>query len=176
MAVACRDEDDYHYIKPLPNLDYKIVCGNSLSAVEEDLQPQLFQELEQLKDGYFDETDPEKKHSKKRDIDAKIAQLTNDNDSFDYEIYFSEIFRASDKREKGFDIVIGIPPYVRQERITEYKEDFRVLFPDVYAGTADLYVYFFAQGLRILRENGVLTFISPNKFLRAGYGENLRNT
>jgi adenine-specific DNA-methyltransferase len=37
-----------------------------------------------------------------------------------------------------------------------------------------LYVYFFAKGLQILRENGVLTFISPNKFLRAGYGENLR--
>lgn len=169
------DEDDYHHIKPLPNLDYKIVCGNSLSAVEKDLfNLHLFQELEQLKNVFFDETNPDKKRVIKRTIDEKIKQLTNDNDDFDFEIYFSEIFRASNKLEKGFDVVIGNPPYVRQERIKEYKEDFRSLFPDVYAGTADLYVYFFAQGLRILRENGVLTFISPNKFLRAGYGENLR--
>ena len=169
------DEDDYHHIKPLPNLDYKIVCGNSLSAVEKDLfNLHLFQELEQLKNAFFDETNPEKKLVTKREIDEKIKQLTNNNGDFDFEIYFSEIFRASTKQGKGFDVVIGNPPYVRQERIKEYKEDFRSLFPDVYAGTADLYVYFFAQGLHILRENGVLTFISPNKFLRAGYGENLR--
>jgi len=49
-----------------------------------------------------------------------------------------------------------------------------VLFPDVYSGVADLYVYFYAQSLKLLRENGVLTFISSNKFLRAGYGKNLR--
>jgi len=165
------DEDDYHHIKPLPNLDYKIVCGNSLLSVKKNLfNLDLFQTLEQLKTAYFNETNPTKKLDQRAEIDAIIAKLTGDHSQFDMQIYFSEVFHSN----KGFDVVIGNPPYVRQERITEYKQDFRILFPDVYAGTADLYVYFFAQGLRILREDGVLTFISPNKFLRAGYGENLR--
>jgi type I restriction-modification system DNA methylase subunit len=170
------DEDNYQHIKPLPNLDYKIICGNSLSAVEKNLfNLHLFQELEQLKDEYFDETDPDKKHSKKRDIDQKIAQLTNNNDSFDYEIYFSEVFpQKLDKSQRGFDVVIANPPYIRHERIKEFKDDLRRLYPEVYVGTADLYVYFFAQGLRILKEQGVLTFITPNKFLLASYGKNLR--
>jgi type I restriction-modification system DNA methylase subunit len=170
------DEDDYHHIKPLPNLDYKIICGNSLSAVDKNIfNYHLFQELEQLKDEYFDETDPDKKRSKKRDIDEKIAQLTNNNDNFDFEIYFSEVFpQKQDKSRRGFDVVIANPPYIRHERIKEYKNDLERLYPEVYTGTSDLYVYFFAQGLRILKTEGVLTFITPNKFLLASYGKKLR--
>ena len=80
------------------------------------------------------------------------------------------MFRAQD----GFDVVIGNPPYVRQELIREHKPALNAHFPEVYQGTADLYVYFYAKGLRLLRANGVLVYISSNKFMRAGYGERLR--
>ncbi|MBL1211707.1 Eco57I restriction-modification methylase domain-containing protein, partial [Geminocystis sp. GBBB08] len=46
---------------------------------------------------------------------------------------------------------------------------------ECYTGTADLYVYFYEQGLRLLKENGYLSYISSNKYFRAGYGEKLRN-
>ena len=54
------------------------------------------------------------------------------------------------------------------------KQALKAHFPEVYQGTADLYVYFYAKGLRLLRPNGVLVYISSNKFMRAGYGERLR--
>lgn len=77
-------------------------------------------------------------------------------------------------REGGFDIVIANPPYVRQELISDQKPDLKLAFPQVYDGVADLYVYFYARGLDLLRPGGMLAFISSNKFMRAGYGQNLR--
>ena len=56
------DEEDVKQIKPLPNLIYKIVTGNSLLGVEKNLfNEQLFRRLEELKPRYFDETDKQKK-------------------------------------------------------------------------------------------------------------------
>lgn len=165
------DEDDYHSIKPLPNLGYKIVCGNSLLSVQKDLfNHHLFTRIEELKEQYFVETSRPAKQAQSREIDSLIGQLTHAAGQFDYEVWFSEVFRAQD----GFDVVIGNPPYVRQELIREHKPALKAHFPEVYQGTADLYVYFYAKGLRLLRANGVLVYISSNKFMRAGYGERLR--
>lgn len=75
----------------------------------------------------------------------------------------------------GFDIVLTNPPYVRQELLDgELKEVLKRRYPQVYRGTADLYVYFYARALHLLREGGVGSFISSNKWLRAGYGKKLR--
>jgi len=74
----------------------------------------------------------------------------------------------------GFDIVLANPPYVRMELIKEQKAEFRQAYPEVYDGRADLYVYFYARGLDLLRPGGVLAYISSNKFMRARYGGGLR--
>lgn len=74
----------------------------------------------------------------------------------------------------GFDIVIGNPPYVRQEEIKELKPVIQAQGYTCYTGTADLYVYFFERALQLLRTGGVLSFITSNKYLRAAYGERLR--
>jgi hypothetical protein len=70
--------------------------------------------------------------------------------------------------------VIGNPPYVRHERIRDQKPALKEAHPQVYRGTADLYVYFYSQGLNILHPRGFLAFITSNKFMRAGYGKKLR--
>lgn len=72
-----------------------------------------------------------------------------------------------------FDVVIGNPPYVRQERIKDQKPFLKKIY-EIYNGTADLYVYFYELGIKNLKENGYLGFICSNKFFRAKYGENLR--
>ena len=54
------DEDDFKTIKPLPNLDYKIVCGDSLSSVNILFHHAELKELERLKGKYFEETKSEK--------------------------------------------------------------------------------------------------------------------
>ena len=66
-----------------------------------------------------------------------------------WQLEFSEVFQ-----EGGFDIVIGNPPYVRQELIIPIKPALRALFPEVYTGTADLYIYFYKRGCELLRGAG----------------------
>jgi hypothetical protein len=76
----------------------------------------------------------------------------------------------------GFNIVIGNPPYIRQEMLdSDYKTKLKENYPKVFTGTADLLVYFFAVAHRYLCSNGTLALITSNKWLRAGYGEKLRN-
>jgi adenine-specific DNA-methyltransferase len=87
--------------------------------------------------------------------------------------------------EGVFDIVIGNPPYVRQEQLRNVnvigsdgrprplKDALKDLY-ECYTGTADLYVYFFERALQLLRVGGVLSFITSNKYMRAAYGEKLR--
>ena len=74
----------------------------------------------------------------------------------------------------GFDVVIGNPPYVRQEKIKEFKPTLKTQY-DCYTGMADLYVYFYERGFQLLRDNGILSYISSNKYFRAAYGVKLRN-
>src|SRR6266487_4310582 len=91
---------------------------------------------------------------------------------FLYRLHFASVFEEKD----GFDIVIANPPYVRHERVPpETLRTLRAAYPEVQHGMADLYVYFYARALQLLHESGTLTFISSNKFFRAGYGKSLRD-
>ncbi|OGP55632.1 MAG: hypothetical protein A2162_08700 [Deltaproteobacteria bacterium RBG_13_52_11b] len=89
---------------------------------------------------------------------------------FLWKFHFAEVFRE----KGGFDVVIANPPYVRQESIKEFKPQLKQAFGAFYCGTADLYTYFYKRGLEILMPAGHLSFIAPNKFMRAGYGKNTR--
>ncbi|MBX0313229.1 MAG: Eco57I restriction-modification methylase domain-containing protein, partial [Sulfurihydrogenibium sp.] len=74
----------------------------------------------------------------------------------------------------GFDIVIGNPPYVRQEKIKPIKPILQKQNYEVFTSTADLYVYFYEKGYHLLKEYGILAYITSNKWMRAKYGEKLR--
>ncbi|MFD3005204.1 Eco57I restriction-modification methylase domain-containing protein [Thermus tengchongensis] len=101
--------------------------------------------------------------------------LAQERRFFHWEFEFPEVFFSSERRHNpGFDAVIGNPPYVRQEQIAPNKPFLEKAFESVYSGSADLYVYFFARGLSVLREGGRLGFISSRQFTRAAYGEGLR--
>jgi len=113
------DEEDVKQIKPLPNLFYKVVSGDSLLRVEKTLfNEKLFQRIEQLKPAYFDESNTSKKLQLRHEIDELIHQLTNDHETFDFDIYFSEVFH----RGGGFDVIIGNPPWVSNDSIEEARK------------------------------------------------------
>ncbi len=76
-------------------------------------------------------------------------------------------------QEGGFDVIIGNPPYVRQETISQHKEYLSMNYK-VYHPAADLYTYFIERGVSLLREGGYMGIIVSNKWLRATYGEKLR--
>lgn len=166
------DEEDIKKIKPLPNLDYKVVCGNSLESVEARLEhSKAFMELETLKKRYFDETIPGQKGKEKARIEELIRSLTGNKARFDYKIFFSEAF----DHKGGFDVVIANPPYVHSGSIKEFKQNLVREFPKFFYSSADLYTYFYKRGIEVLKPGGHLCFISSNKFMRAGYGKNTRD-
>jgi type I restriction-modification system DNA methylase subunit len=155
------DEEDVKQIKPLPNLDYKIVSGNSLLCVEKDLfNLQLFQKLEELKTRYFDQTDHAEKSSIRTQINHIINQLTNGRAAFDFEIYYSEVFHA----KRGFDVVIMNPPYG-----AEFSEDENKYLKNKYDHIVERirnsFLYFMGLGYDIARHGGIVSTIEPNEFL-----------
>ena len=153
---------------------------------------QIFEKLERKKREFFDVCGPVQKQ-KLRDeikeikwqfIEARLRSIgrkdlidkireykyRDDKPFFVWELEFSEIFKGENP---GFDIVIGNPPYVRNEKIKDIKPYLETHYK-TYQGNADLYVYFFEKGLKILKDNGIFAFICSNKFAKAKYGEKLR--
>ena len=165
------DEDDIKNIKPLPNLDYKVVCGNSLLGVEKNLfNLNSFNELEKLKPLFFNETNPTKKQEYKAKINDMIGKITNGHREFDFEVYFSEVFHV----KGGFDVVIANPPYVRVDKIpVQQKYQLKKIFKTC-VGKYDLYYLFIEKAINLLKDNGNLIFITPNKYCAATSGNVLR--
>jgi len=109
---------------------------------------------------------------------AEAVNFAREHHFFHWEFEFPEVFfpPAGTPRHynPGFDAVVGNPPYVRQEQLSENKEFFKKAYANVWAGKADLYTYFFARAFGILRENGRFGYISSRQFVKAEYGEGLR--
>ena len=94
--------------------------------------------------------------------------------AFDWQREFPQVFERG-----GFDVVIGNPPYVNAIEIKKSytPEAFNFIKKNYQTakGTVDLYIYFFERGLSLLKKNGVLAYITPNRYLSASYGAALRN-
>jgi len=132
--------------------------------------------------------------------DAKVALRQATGSPFVWTVAFVDIFGGEDQ---GFDIVVGNPPYVRQEKIAdpqgpdeqsaaarrEYK---RKLQRSVYAAypeyfgrdpgsprvtlglRSDLYIYFYFHALSLLNSQGAFCFVTSNSWLDVGYGTELQ--
>ena len=154
------DEEDVKQIKPLPNLFYKIVSGDSLLRVEKTLfNEKLFQRIEKLKPTYFDESDSDKKQLLRREIDDLIHKLTDGHETFDFEIFFSEVFHGSG----GFGVVIGNPPWVSNDSIPEtQKAKLRSLYSYSVQSRFDLSCPFVELSLqRLMGKKAAGAFVLP---------------
>ncbi len=142
----------------------------------------------------------EKINSKLRELEAERNAIRNTLlgrlavQPFLWEIDFAEVFYPADDSPGGFDIVIGNPPYVRNEEIVPldvsaesltrevkqaYKEKLyrsvQLLWGSLPLDRAcDYYVYFYFSGLSLLREGGVFCFINSNSWLDVEYGAPLQ--
>ncbi|EHC7692479.1 Eco57I restriction-modification methylase domain-containing protein [Campylobacter jejuni] len=245
------DDENYHDLKTLPNIDINIKCGNSLVSYFEtgkslNHYPNIKERINKYKrivkdykEGFYTDkshinqeiknlkisfknfcfadkfkkemksfNDKCEKYSKKYgnflavddenlkffvsanltlfDFDEKeaIKEFANlkkeydnifnleSNHPFEWRFEFPEIL-DDDGNFKGFDLIIGNPPYIRQEELKELKPHLAKNYK-VYKGTSDIYTYFYELGFNVLKENGILSFITSNKYTRAGYGEALR--
>ena len=164
----------------LPTLDNNIKDGNSLIDIDY-YDGQLFETERIIKPfswkrafpEVFNIKRPEPIHELRYHL-KKVENLQKDADIL-VDKYNNNL---EDREEKytidpGFDVVIGNPPYVRQELLSGQKNYFETHYR-VYHGTADLYSYFIEKGIRLLGHNGVLGIIVANKWMRSNYGEPLR--
>ncbi len=169
------DEEEREKIQPLPNLDYKIVCGNSLLGFP--YTPKGLEKIEQLKLKFFEETRPRVKEQLRGEIDEAIKKLLANTEKslgykvdFDFKIFFSEVFHE----KKGFDVVIANPPYLQVQKMDgSEKERLRKLFI-TFSKSGDIYCLFYERAVQVLKSDGVLTFITSNSWLRTKYGRLLR--
>ncbi|MBT0821667.1 DUF7149 domain-containing protein [Campylobacter lari] len=119
----------------------------------------------------FDESAAKKEFKKLKKLYESIFDLESAN-PFEWRFEFSEVLDEGGSFQ-GFDLIIGNPPYIRQEDIKELKPNLAKNYK-VYKGTSDIYTYFYELRFNVLKQNGVLSFITSNKYTRAGYGEALR--
>jgi hypothetical protein len=184
---------------PLPNLDFKIERGDALAspAPQDIFQRPAVEAFRDKKAAYLRAHGEEKVLLKTEleQIRADLAvwqQVDKAGHGFNWAVEFAEVFLPTNADATitgefnlgqelaptalagGFDIVVANPPYVRMELIKPQKPMLRKRFPHVHAERADLYIYFYARAHELLRPGGVAAFISSNKWLRAGYGEALR--
>lgn len=78
---------------------------------------------------------------------------------------------------KGFDLVIGNPPYLRIQGIREVNPDFADELVEKYksaTGSFDLYVTFVERGLQIINGSGIVNYIMPVKWTNSAFGKGLR--
>lgn len=91
------------------------------------------------------------------------------NKSFNWNTEFEDIISKG-----GFDIVVGNPPYVRQEEIDPDEKTYLKNNFDCCSDSTNLYVAFFERSINLLKENGIFSFICSNKFATVDYGKELR--
>ncbi len=169
------------------------VSVNSQTTIFQAGVDTLISELIRLQDKLFFT----KEHEDKTEIKAGIQQiynqiieeqlqgsseliaeyrLTNELSSKPFilwQLYFPRVFRDN----KGFDIVIGNPPYVDSEVMTKTMPEMREWYTKRFKcakGNWDLFVLFIEHGIDMLTQAGVISFIVPNKLISAPYTEALR--
>ncbi len=135
---------------------------------------------------FFEITKKEQAQLDKRvkELKNKIKKLTNEIegiknnkvflDAFEWRIEFPEVLDDAGCFV-GFDCVIGNPPYIQLQKMGSYADTLHGMGYKTYERTGDIYCLFYEMGLELLKPNAMLSFITSNKWMRAGYGKSLRN-
>lgn len=221
-------DSDNDNVKPLPNLDFNFMIGNSLvdefegmklfneSLLNDEIlskelqkkktyqQMSLMRGTEEIKSDilkeifskqaeYFKEKDSQNKKLLKKEIEelensliiftletngqiSKLEEIEKGRRErrkpyFLWKLEFAKVF----KENRGFDIVIGNPPYVGEKGNKElFYPIMKSSLGQFYMGRGDLFYFFFHLGLNLLKEKGKLAYITTNYYLTADGALNLR--
>ena len=194
-------EENYGY-NPLPNLETKFVAANTLigKAKEEEILSfakidEITKKLGEIRKVHFSaKTAQEKKENREQDekLRKELSKLLEEEqvyspedakqlaawNPYDQSAPASSFFDAEWMFgvKDGFDVVIGNPPYVQLQgdggKLAKIYENQKFA---AFAKTGDIYCLFYEKGFNLLNTKGLLCFITSNKWMRAGYGEKLRD-
>ena len=185
-------------IKPLPNLETRFITAHTLIGFQEqrtltsNKARDLEQELRDNRERHFHATTRQRKRVCKQKDEELRSELAIELKSFGIPADDAEKIAQWDPYDQnatadwfdpklmfgiteGFDVVIGNPPYVQLQkdngRLGNLYQDMDF---EVFARTGDIYCLFYERGIRLLMQKGYLCYITSNKWMRAGYGKNLR--
>lgn len=108
----------------------------------------------------------------KYDLFNEVKEMQNNRTKpfFLWKLEFEQVFKKG-----GFDIVIANPPYVQlQENGGKLAKELEAQGFQTFTRQGDIYCLFYEQAINLLKDKGVFSFITSNKWLRAGYGQKLR--
>ncbi len=89
--------------------------------------------------------------------------------SFDWATQFPAVFDAG-----GFDVIVGNPPYVRVHNLRSDEVDYYFDAYETPSGKLDISILFFEKALQLLKDDGVMAFISSSQWMQTDYGQKLR--
>ncbi len=198
-----RNKKENHGIRPLPNLETKFVAADTLIGLPEMTQSVLVdprvalieKEIESLYHNHFSEQNRTKKLANQRKVKTlrqDLAKLLAESlmspakskhvaewDPFDPQSsadFFDPHWMFGRSLTDGFDIIIGNPPYIQIQKFPKAQKDKWIAQNyQTYEATGDIYCLFYERGSQLLRSGGHLCYITSNKWMRAGYGEAMRN-
>ena len=197
---SVEDDAPNRGIEPLPNLDFKFVTANSLIPLPEAHTGQIdlfddqegIAELKEIRSEYFTAGESEREQIRYRFAQVQksmflkmiagkgFAELTQKLSAWDPFSHKSTDWFDSEWMfgvEQGFDIVIANPPYVDSEHMVMNSPNFRNELKETYEtarGNWDLFIPFIEKGFKETKNEGVLTYIVPNKIIGAKYAATLR--
>lgn len=196
LSLIVDVEDGIGKVQPLPNLDFKFVCANTLIPLDSQQtmtfgdDPELADKLQAIREQYFT-TENSKKKTKLR---ADYEKLVNHEETlFGTSVKTTQLktyrpFESSTTASffeplhmfgfEKFDIVIANPPYIsavvaRKTMPVSLRDSYKSVYKSA-NGAYDLYILFFELGFNLLHEDGVMVYITPRKYLSALYGESYR--
>jgi len=191
LSIIVDEESDSKKIKPLPNLEFKFICANSLIDLDKNGSstlgddPELAGKLQEIRDAYF----KTESLNKKKNLREKYEKIVNTGESlfgeslkskqlktyrpFDNEtsasFFNSEFMFGVDK----FNLIIGNPPYVKEDMNKKAFEGLKKL--ECYQGKMDLWYLFGARGIDLLNTGGILSFIAINNWTTNDGASKFRN-
>lgn len=119
----------------------------------------------------FDEKEAAKEFANLKKEYDNIFNLES-NHPFEWRFEFPEIL-DDDGNFKGFDLIIGNPPYIKEAENKELFANTKKL--RTYQGKMDIWYHFVGRGFDILKNNGYLAFIATNNWVTNSGAKKLRN-
>ncbi len=187
LSLAIEYEGEHP--QPLPNLDFKVLCGDSLLGPDPsagvEVQGTLGYNVEQVKqlgrlkaDYMRASLGPDKERLRKeiQETEAGVREAFgaagDDQGTLNWRVEFAEVFA----QRRGFDIAIANPPYVQLQNnegllANKYKD----MGYSTLTRTGDVYQLFYERGCQVLKPvDGLLAYITSNSWLKAEYGKSTR--